>query len=279
MAVYSLTQAGITNFVKYTNMRAASGPYVPPLSVQYLVIAGGGGGGSLKDGTGGGGAGGYRSSVSGELSGANSVAEAPLTLTLATNYSVTIGAGGAIATNGVDSIFSTITSIGGGKGGQRYFGNTVGNGGSGGGGGGSTAGGVFGFGTANQGFNGGGDPSNSTFGGGGGGAGVAGTNANGGSAGLGGNGIASNVTGSSVYRAGGGSGIRGGQPGATSLGKTAQGGGGHGDEAGNSGAIFLIYANTFTITIGAGLTGTTATVGANKVTTISAGTGNVSWAI
>jgi hypothetical protein len=40
----------------------------------------------------------------------------------------------------------------------------------------------------------------------------------------------------------------------------------------------LRYSSEFTITIGAGLTGSTATVGANKVTTITAGTGNVSWA-
>jgi hypothetical protein len=33
-----------------------------------------------------------------------------------------------------------------------------------------------------------------------------------------------------------------------------------------------------TITIGAGLTGSTATDGSHKVTTITAGTGNVSWA-
>jgi hypothetical protein len=39
----------------------------------------------------------------------------------------------------------------------------------------------------------------------------------------------------------------------------------------------LKYLSTYTITIGAGLTGTTATVGANKVTTITNGTGNVSW--
>jgi hypothetical protein len=39
----------------------------------------------------------------------------------------------------------------------------------------------------------------------------------------------------------------------------------------------LRYSNTRTITIGAGLTGSTATVGADKVTTITAGTGNVSW--
>jgi hypothetical protein len=40
----------------------------------------------------------------------------------------------------------------------------------------------------------------------------------------------------------------------------------------------LRYPSNLTITIGAGLTGSTTTVGANKVTTITAGTGDVSWA-
>jgi hypothetical protein len=40
----------------------------------------------------------------------------------------------------------------------------------------------------------------------------------------------------------------------------------------------LRYPAAYTITIGAGLTGSTSTVGGNKVTTITAGTGNVSWA-
>jgi hypothetical protein len=42
--------------------------------------------------------------------------------------------------------------------------------------------------------------------------------------------------------------------------------------------VIIEYPSVFTITIGAGLTGTTSTVGSNKVTTITAGTGNVSWA-
>jgi hypothetical protein len=46
-------------------------------AIEYLVIAGGGGGGTFTGG-GGGGAGGYRSSVVGSLSGANSSAEAKL---------------------------------------------------------------------------------------------------------------------------------------------------------------------------------------------------------
>ena len=47
---------------------------------------------------------------------------------------------------------------------------------------------------------------------------------------------------------------------------------------GGSGVVILRYPNTKTITIGAGLTGTTATDGSFKVTSITAGTGNVSWA-
>jgi hypothetical protein len=39
----------------------------------------------------------------------------------------------------------------------------------------------------------------------------------------------------------------------------------------------LRYSNAKTITIGAGLTGTTTTSGSDNITTITAGTGNVSW--
>ena len=83
-------------------------------SVDYLVIAGGGSGGGGQGGVGGGGggAGGYRENT---LTG----------LSLLTNYTVTIGAGGAGAfgatamfgVNGGDTTFSTITSTGGGGGG------------------------------------------------------------------------------------------------------------------------------------------------------------------
>ena len=48
--------------------------------------------------------------------------------------------------------------------------------------------------------------------------------------------------------------------------------------AGGSGIVILRYPVARTITIGAGLTGTTATDGSYKVTTVTAGTGNVSWA-
>jgi hypothetical protein len=46
---------------------------------------------------------------------------------------------------------------------------------------------------------------------------------------------------------------------------------------GGSGVVILRYPGSRTITVGAGLTSTTATVGSDKVTTITAGTGNVSW--
>jgi hypothetical protein len=57
------------------------------------------------------------------------------------------------------------------------------------------------------------------------------------------------------------------------------GGGGQTSGAGGSGIVILKYPDNATITIGAGLTGTTAAPsGGFKVTTITAGTGNVSWA-
>jgi hypothetical protein len=47
---------------------------------------------------------------------------------------------------------------------------------------------------------------------------------------------------------------------------------------GGSGVVILRYPVDLTITIGAGLTGSTATDGAFKVSTITAGTGLVSFA-
>jgi hypothetical protein len=42
--------------------------------------------------------------------------------------------------------------------------------------------------------------------------------------------------------------------------------------------VILRYPSLYTITIGAGLTASTATINTDKVTTITAGTGTVSWA-
>ena len=98
-------------------------------TVDYLVVAGGGGGGGTELGgnnrAGGGGAGGYRES-SGTASGSytvsplgSGVSALPVTVT---SYPITVGGGGAGTfdgrTSGSNSVFSTITSAGGGYGSQ-----------------------------------------------------------------------------------------------------------------------------------------------------------------
>jgi hypothetical protein len=121
---------------------AGSGPAV----VDYLVVAGGGGsggGGAGYDRTsGGGGAGGYRESHSTCNSGPYTASPlaTPTGITVAaTTYPITVGGGGAGApgsnawgSKGSDSIFSTITSTGGGQGGSQGGGYGM-SGGSGGG--------------------------------------------------------------------------------------------------------------------------------------------------
>ena len=162
------------------------------ISVDYLVVAGGGGGGNGYDRSGGGGG------------AAGMMLTGTLAVTPGTTYTVIVGDGGiggadARANNqgtaGEDSVFATVTALGG-VGGQgsrtytptaRYTGGTaqIGNTtsaqpGGGGGGGGS--------------------------GGGGGGATGAGGNGSGTTGGAGGAGLASDITGSSVTYAVGGAG-------------------------------------------------------------------------
>lgn len=285
---------------------------VSSFDVEYLVIAGGGGGAGNGSGTtyragGGGGAGGYRSSVIGESSGGGASAESVLTLEPATNYTVTVGAGApsteglsSVGNEGNDSEFSTITAIGGGRGGQGGSESSLpSTGGSGGGAGGQDQGYPGAAGTSGQGFSGGsmrsGYAGSDVTGGGGGGAG--GNGQSGSSSGNGGAGVSSSITGSSTPRASGGGGGNGnalagggGNGGVNSSGQngsvnTGGGGGGGrnapgssgGGGAGGSGVVILRYPSGRTITIGAGLTGSETTVGANKVATITAGTGNVSF--
>ena len=278
------------------------------ITVDYLVLAGGGAGGGGSTGVGGGGgAGGLRSTVTAS-GGTPGTVESALALTASTNYTVTVGAGGSGFTtsptrgnNGSNSVFSTISSIGGGGGGDYFQVGTLG--GSGGGAG--TGGAAGGAGTANQGYGGGdADPYDDATGGGGGGAGAAGIPSTyQSSGGAGGAGVASNISGSSVNYGGGGGGagrsnnpgtypggaggvggggVGGIYPSGGASGTANRGGGGGGGSAspasGGSGIVILCYPDTFTITLGAGLTGSTATVSSNKVTTITAGTGNVSWA-
>ena len=75
---------------------AGVGKASAPLVVDYLVVAGGGGGRNIYQG--GGGAGGLRSTVT-NTGGLGSL-ETALTLALSTNYTVTVGAGGAAGAQG-----------------------------------------------------------------------------------------------------------------------------------------------------------------------------------
>ena len=289
---------------------------VPIISVNYLVSGGGGGGASGFGGIGGGGggAGGLRSSY-GNIAGTPSyVNETTLSLVAGTNYTVTVGGGsvgatsgeGTIGTNGSDSVFNTITSIGGGGARSYNAANTPSaNGASGGGGsynpnryGGAVGSPI----TGTQGGN--GSTSPSAYGGGGGGgsldsgAGSGGGNGSGTNGGSGGTGLQINIDGNNYYYAGGGGGGAtagssgfggsgvGGNGGVNGVGYAATvnrgsgGGGGANNNAGaggSSGVVILRYPNTQTITLGAGLTATTATIGTDKVTTFTAGTGTITF--
>jgi hypothetical protein len=263
------------------------------LVVEALVISGGGGGGTgaaLSRGAGGGGAGGYFSFVSGETSGGTAVADSQVFLTSGTagSYAVQIGGGGATPLGrGTSSFFTQISPVGGGPGGSNQTDGVIGASGGGAAQAGSNL--VGGSPFPQQGFKGGdvtGDNQNGGAGAGGGGAGAAAPNvgANANTGGAGGAGLASSITGSSVTRAvGGNGGNKSGTVGTAGGANTGNGGGGGGGGnnaggAGGSGVVILRYPATYTITIGAGLTGSTATDGDYKVTTITAGTGNVSWA-
>jgi len=236
--------------------------------ISYMVVAGGGSGGSAPStirGAGGGGAGGFREDKSpvtpytaSPLDGAG-----PITIT-ATSFPITVGAGGTGSptvgcnTNGSNSVFSTITSAGGGKGGSESPTSPVAkgtDGGSGGGGGVGNASGPEGFGNTPpvspaQGLNGGSSsppalgapfsPVDRVAGGGGGGATAQGTNGQAGpSLSLGGNGGAgatTSISGSPTIYAGGGGGSAGlASPGSPTAGNPGPGGGGAGDDGPSGG--------------------------------------------
>lgn len=281
-----------SNSLKVMNEAVAKTYSIP---VQYVVVAGGGAGGATYSGVysyggGGGGAGGYRSSAIGEMSGGGASAESILNVPMGSSHTVTIGAGGTTSdawagswTNGVDSVFSTITSLGGGRGGGQLGGGgrPPGNGGSGGGQGGDSTG--IGTGTAGQGFN-GAYGGNYTTGGTGGGAGAAGTN--GGSGGIG---VPTSITGTPTYYAGGGGsqsysgGTGGGGSNAGGAGGTNTGGGGGGRAQtnggpGGSGIVIIAYPSTIpALTVGAGLTYDTPTRNGYRVYRFTAGTGTVTF--
>lgn len=176
-----------------------------PLIADVLVVAGGGGGGqhTTTNGNGGGGGGGYIYQTNYSI--------APGT------YTVTVGAGGSgthtwstisrVGKNGENSVFSTLTAIGGGGGGAQSTGN--GQSGGSGGGGASNGNPTPGNGTAGQG-NSGGQGNYTWTGGGGGGAGgpgvAGGQCGNCAPSGNGGPGLSNSITGTLQYYAGGGGG-------------------------------------------------------------------------
>jgi len=117
----------------------APGPSGNPNAMDYLVVGGGAGGATCNGG--GGGAGGFRlSNATGMPAPLTSPLATPTSLTATvTSIPVTVGAGGstcAAGSQGSNSVFSTITSAGGGKGygSGDPVGGTGSPGGSGGGG-------------------------------------------------------------------------------------------------------------------------------------------------
>jgi len=272
------------------------GTDLPPLVVDYLVIAGGGGGGAAAYNShatvGGGGAGGYRNSYNSESSGGGNASETALTLLTNISYNLVVGTGGdgaayqSQASNpGTYSGFKNIVSIGGGGGDSRNRFSTNGNGGSGGGGCYGRSGGAA---TANQGFNGGGTGANILFSvGGGGGAGSIGTvgdSRSSSSLSCGGNGLASQITGVGVVRAEGGGGSR--DTANTSFPALKQGSGGYGGNdvyngatlrRGSDGIIILRYPTGYSIAVTGSLFRSTAIVGTDNVTTFTSGTGTITF--
>jgi hypothetical protein len=200
-------------------------------TVEVLVVGGGGSGGSRHQG--GGGAG-----------GVVYVERYPISTG---QYTVTVGTGGAAntgvsgaGTSGTNSVFGSLTALGGGGGSVGSVGPVAGLFGSGGGSFSSNYGFMSIPGTDGQGFPGGAGTytaagQTSYGGGGGGGAGSAGRNANGAAsvtAGSGGVGFMSNITGTNTFYGGGGGG--GCATDSTLYGYGGLGGGGRGGGGGGT---------------------------------------------
>ena len=99
---------------------------------------------------------------------------------------------------------------------------------------------------------------------------------------LGGGGGGSDGTGGTASH-GGGAGGGANTAGTAGTVNTGGGGGAGGHSAagagGGSGVVILRYSNIYNITVGAGLTSSSSTDGSDKITTITAGTGSVSFAL
>ena len=264
--------AGPTPTITNTSWTAPTGV----TQVEVLVVGGGGGGG--YNGGGGGGAGGLLYS-------------AAYTVVPGTSYTVTVGTGGApssasvnLASNGTNSVFDSLTAIGGGGGNSRSVSGSILAGGSGGGGASSqgSASQAAGAGTAGQGTAGGvgtaPDLGVNATGGGGGGAGNSGQVGSYVLAGGGGVGLNFSITGTPTWYAGGGGGgtcVNGLNPAQGGLGggggggiatsasgvagtASTGGGGGGGNGAGGgagggSGVVIIRYAVTSTNTTPLGI--------------------------
>jgi hypothetical protein len=230
----------------------------PTLSVEYLLVGGGAGatGGTNNVNFGAGGAGGVLRTSTASFS-------------VNTLYTVTVGGGGTgIASGtpspGTTSTFSSLTATGGNGAASN-----------------STTGG------ANADYA-GGSPSGTYGAGGGAGAGGAGVASNGG-----GPGASSSISGTLTYYGGGGGGKSGSNDGlggsggganATNSANANTGGGAGGTSSGGaftnggSGIIILKYLATYTATFSGGLTTSTpAAVNGYKISTVTAGTGTVTF--
>ena len=308
MSITKLSSSGFTGG-KTKAISTQFGGAATSFTIEYLVVAGGASGGTgAGTGGAGGGAGGYLNSYASENSGGATSTRDTFSAFAGQNYKVAVGAGGASVSGsttqgnlGTNSNFENVISYGGGGGGKTF---TPGSGGgSGGGGGAQNANATGGTGLPIQGFDGGDCTSAGTPypTGGGGGAGAVGADGSGAS-GNGGVGLASSITGSSVTRGGGGGGALynvgtagtggtgGGGNGGTNAspagvaGTVNTGGGGGGAHsgaasgAGGRGIVILRYATAdATISVGAGLTSSSATDGSDTVVTFTAGTGTVSF--
>jgi hypothetical protein len=246
--VTTLTQNGV-NYRVHTFTSSGTLSVTQSGSVEVLVVAGGGGGGGST--AGGGGAGGV-------------IYNSAYQLTSVANVTVTVGAGGAGSqknddgapnnTNGANSVFGSLTSIGGGYGfSGRPAGSRVANSGGSGGGAGFYGGNDIlvsspGAGTLGQGFSGGAvvnygfDWWGGAGGGGAGGEGAANVQNN--SLRTGGPGLPFSISGTTTYYGGGGGGGCFGNGTGPSPG--GQGGGGNGGD-GNS-----FIATSGTINTGGG---------------------------
>lgn len=262
-----------------------------PLEVEYLVVAGGGGAGGTETTFGGGGWFGGGGGAGGLLTGNIS------TLQAGVNYNVSVGLGGTggvssssptLGQNGQNSVFDTFTAIGGGGGGGGYnSSNKNGSSGGSGGGGGSdynASDPIAGSGTIGQGNN-GGNGSGASLGTGGSGGGAGGSGNYAATVCPGGVGLTLDITGVNVTYSTGGDGGNNFVLGSNGAANTGDGGdrgnalvigNGH---SGGSGVVILRYPSTYTISVntqpGDNLVATTTTVGSDKVTTFTSGTGNI----